>query len=303
MAAVNNLSVLVTDATGYVGSLVVKALDDSKITVKAAVTAKEKEQASSLPSSVKVVEVDTNQVESLVDALKGVSTVVFISTLAEDQQAVVAGWVKAFNSPALQNGDKHQIQHIVRLSLVGAEDPHFMFAHWHAWDEVLVSATNIPSTVVRPSVLLQEFMSFFAQHIKADGVFTAPFPDLPVSYIDANDIAKALAKIATAPHGTYEPIYTLYGPQAVKHEELVAAISSSAGKEIKYKECTIFEFARLLLKWGIPEVLADGFCELYVGNKDQKVFATTDSGEIKKLIGDEPRTLSQYLQEHASLFH
>jgi len=45
----------------------------------------------------------------------------------------------------------------------------------------------------------------------------------------------------------HEGGFTLLGPEGVTFNQLAVAISKVAGKDVKYKECTVPEFGRLML--------------------------------------------------------
>jgi len=99
-----------------------------------------------------------------VSALDGITKVVLTIPIVPEHQQIAASWINALRTVVEKKGS---VRHIIYLSQAGADDPAFMFAHWHAWNEVLLGSLsdkndlqpgatpNVNITFVRSGVLFQ----------------------------------------------------------------------------------------------------------------------------------------------------
>ena len=139
------MSMLVTGATGAIGSLVVQGLAAAGAQVDAFVRKPGKQR---FPASVTEVVGDLTDVASLRAALSSARTLFLLNAVTPDEvtQALVA------LNPAREAG----IERIVYLSVIHAERytnvPHFTGKHTV---ERMIESLDIPATILRPAYFMQ----------------------------------------------------------------------------------------------------------------------------------------------------
>jgi uncharacterized protein YbjT (DUF2867 family) len=107
--------ILVTGASGTVGSEVVKALSGKGIKVRAGY----RTRAQNIPSGVEAVALDYDDGETVDAALMGVETVFLLSTMVAHERIVVDAAMRA------------GVKRIVKLSVNTAHKEGFTFARCH----------------------------------------------------------------------------------------------------------------------------------------------------------------------------
>ncbi|WP_343723058.1 SDR family oxidoreductase, partial [Herbaspirillum seropedicae] len=138
------MSILVTGATGAVGSLVVQGLAAAGAEVRALVRSPGK---MALPAGVKEVVGDLREVTSLRTALRGVRTLFVLNAVAPDELT------QALN--VLNLAHQAGIERIVYLSVIHADRftdvPHFTGKHTV---ERMIEGSGLPATILRPAYFL-----------------------------------------------------------------------------------------------------------------------------------------------------
>jgi len=157
------MSILVTGATGTIGSLVVQGLASAGAQVSAFVRTPGKQ---SFPAGVKEVVGDLTDVPSVRAALSSVRTLFLLSAVTPDEvtQALVA----------LNLAREAGIERVVYLSVIHADKftnvPHFTGKHTV---ERMIESLDIPATILRPAYFMQNERTV-QQVIQGYGVYPMP---------------------------------------------------------------------------------------------------------------------------------
>jgi uncharacterized protein YbjT (DUF2867 family) len=242
------MSILVTGATGTIGSLVVQGLAAAGAEVCAFVRTPGKQ---SFPAGVKEVVGDLTDVPSLRAALSSVRTLFLLNAVTPDEltQALVA------QNLAREAG----IERIVYLSVIHADKftnvPHFTGKHTV---ERMIESLDTPATILRPAYFMQN-ERMVQQVIQGYGIYPMPIGSTGVAMIDARDIADAaVAELlrrdrATAP----SPRVTLelVGPELLTGESVAKIWSAALGREVTYGGDDVAAFEGQLASLG-PSWLA-----------------------------------------------
>ncbi|MGA7897521.1 MAG: NmrA family NAD(P)-binding protein [Nitrososphaeraceae archaeon] len=193
----NETTILVTGASGTVGSEVVKQLtspsslsSDSRI--RAAIRSKNK--ADKLRDENKIVEIvnmDYDKQETIVDAINGVDKL-FLLTLPTPNMTEIA-------SSLIKEAKKNDVKHIVKLSVLDADaEPGILIGRWHRQEEKIIEESGIPYTFLRSGAFMQNFINYFGQTIKTQNAIYIPAGDGKVSFVDVRDIADIATEILSA---------------------------------------------------------------------------------------------------------
>lgn len=279
----NTPTVLVTGATGTIGSALVPALQARGATVRAMT----RNPGIAFPGAETVV-ADLSDPASVTAALTGVDAVFLNSPSAADAAALQI----QFTDLARDAG----VNRLVLLSQYAARtDSPVRFLRWHAEVEAHVQQLGLDHTVLRPNLYLQALLAF-ATTI-AQGWFAAPIGDAAVSAIDIRDIAESAAAVLTTTGHTGRT-YTLTGPRAVTHAEIAAAISAATGRSVVFRDAPADRFSAALA--GFPPWQRDGLVEDYAH------YARGEAAEVytavADLTGHPARDITDFARDYAAAF-
>jgi uncharacterized protein YbjT (DUF2867 family) len=143
-------AILVTGATGTVGSEVVKQLSSAGQKVRAAVHSTTRASSKDKLKEVESVQMDYNKPETLVAAFKDADKL-FLLTPASPKAAELT-------SNLVTEAKNSGIRHIVKQSIIGA-DVEVDVAHLrlHRQAEKIIEESGIPFTFLRPNDFMQNF--------------------------------------------------------------------------------------------------------------------------------------------------
>ncbi|AXB42379.1 SDR family oxidoreductase [Amycolatopsis albispora] len=278
------MNVLVTGATGTIGSTLVPALRARGVTVRAMIRNPDRP----VPGVENVV-ADLQDPASVAAALKGVDAAFLNSPSAPDAAAIQI----RFANLARDAG----VPRLVLLSQYAARvDSPVRFLRWHAQVEAHVRELGFEHTVLRPNLYLQALLAFAGTI--AQGWFAAPIGDAAVSAIDTRDIADAAAAVLTG-DGHGGRTYTLTGPHAITHTEIADALSVATGRAIAFRDVPAGQFAAALSGL-LPPWQVDGLVEDYAH------YARGEAAEVHTSVADltgrPARAVTAFARDHATAF-
>ena len=282
--------ILITGATGNVGSEVVKALSRQKHRARAFVRRTSKASPIALPG-IELVEGDFAQPDTIAHSLQGVDRLFLLipsSSQVEQQQRDVVDAAK-----------RSGVKHIVKLSQLGADARSTCrFQRYHGAVEDYIRESGLKYTFLRPNLFMQGLLNFRAL-IAAQGAFYHAAGDARVSIVDVRDIA-AVAALALAEPGHEGKVYEITGPEALTHGEMADRLSTAIGKTVKYVNISPNAMREALVGFGMPEWQASGLVEdydLYRRGEAAKVTTT-----VREVAGTAPIAFSQFARDYADAF-
>ncbi len=284
-------SILVTGATGTLGSQVVKQLSQRGHKVRAAVHSPEKAKALAGKAD-EIVSLDFSNPETFDGALDGVEKVFFLSPLTEDTVEIGTTFAEA--------AKKAGVRHIVRQSGMGADaDAGITLGRWHWAVEQAIENTGIKWTHIRPNSFMQNFAAFFSQTIKEQGAFYLPWGGGKISLVDVRDIAAVAVESLTG-DGHEGQSYEITGPQALSGEDCAGIFSKVLNKTVQYVDVPEDAARQSMQDMGMPDWFVDAIMELYAVNKAGYTAGVTDT--VEQVTGKAPRSFEQFVQDHVEAF-
>lgn len=287
-------TILVTGASGTVGSEVVKQLSGNghAVHIKAAVHSVENLKKVKDETKIKVIQIDYNKPESLVSALEDIDKLFLVTPEVPNAPELVSNLVI--------EAKKAGIRHIVKLSAMDADlkaDVASLRLHHQA--EKIIEESEIPYTFLRPGEFMQNFINWDSPMIKKQGVFWR-IGDTEVSLVDVRDIAAVAVKTLTDNDRHNGKVYTITGPEALSYSQMAEILSNATGKKISYVNISEEEARRAMKDIGLSEWWIDTIIEVYEYYKrgsQQQV-----SSAVEEVTGKKPISFSQFAKDYAQVF-
>jgi uncharacterized protein YbjT (DUF2867 family) len=279
--------ILITGATGHVGSKVFNILEVENVDVRGAVRNFEKAEDLKLNRD-DLVYFDYTKPETFEEAFEDIEKVLFIAPPLDP---------KAFEllKPAIDYVIEKKVKHIVVLSAYGVEQSDEIPLRKI---ELHVKNSGILYTIVRPNFFMENFTTgFLSEPIKNDREIVIPAGDGKTSFIDTRDIAAVIAEILI--NKIYiNQVYILTGPEALNHYEIASILSEIWEKEITYKPISEEDMRDTLKSKGIPEENINMTLGLYYPVR--KGFNAKITDDVGKVLGRDPVTFKKFLIECTS---
>ncbi|WP_181799440.1 NmrA family NAD(P)-binding protein [Kitasatospora acidiphila] len=283
--------IVVTGATGTVGSKVVSGLRERGESVRALVRDPGSRPAE-WDEGVEVVAADYTDPASLDAALAGADVVYLLVAvhpeMAQHEINIIDAAVRTGRQPRI-------VLHAAAGVEYKPEGVRFLSAHvaGHAHLE----ASGLPWTVLAPNGFHQNFLGM-ADAVKA-GRLTAAAGHAPVSWVDARDVADAAVAVLTG-EGHEGAVYTLTGPAGLTHEEIAEQLGAVAGREVAYQAADPQAALAGMLGAGWDPWRAEGLIELYTFYAGGGAGAV--SSDVEKLTGHPARSFADFAADHAPVF-
>ena len=279
--------ILITGATGNIGSQVLSQLPSAGLQVRALVR---NPGAARLPAHVESVSGDLTRPETLDQCLDGIDTVFLV-------------WVAAVEAaaPALERIAKH-VRRVVFLS-APLKTAHPLFQQPNPSRtraelvERLIEASGLEWTFLRPGMFALNALGWWGPQIRAGDVVRWPYLEVPTAPIDERDIAAvAVRALCEDAHAGAE--YVLTGPQSLSQSEQIATIGSVLGRSLHIEEISADAWMRELPSF-LPPFVAKYLRDAWVAAIGQPAFVTST---VAELTGSPARSFLEWATDHAAQF-
>jgi len=282
-------TILVTGATGTVGNEVVKELLNKDVKIKVGVRDVSKLQNEPWVNQVELVTLDYGQAETIKNALVNVDKLFLLTPPGTCGEKEIAESV-------LEQSEQQGLQHIVRLSSMGA-DEHNIFRNQYAADTFLL-ASGIDYTALKANSFMQNFYNYLTS-IKEQQKIIEPAGDGKTSFIDARDIAAVAAIVLTEPGHTNQ-IYELTGGEALTYYQVADLFTEILGKEIVYQPLSNQEYLSVKAAEGIPAEFSERFTQFFQMVRNDEYARV--SPVVERMLARPPTTLKQFISDYRERF-
>ncbi|MGI8833566.1 MAG: SDR family oxidoreductase [Nitrososphaeraceae archaeon] len=292
-------TILITGASGTVGSEVVKQLSNSTsdINIKAAGhSVKSVTSAIKSDDRVEPIEIDYNKADTLRQALNEVEKLFLLTPFQSDMVELSSNLLKEIENTG-------NIKHIVKLSVMGADaEPGITGGRLHRQVEKMIEESGIPFTFLRPNFFMQNFVSFLSQTIREQGAFYLPAEAGKVSFVDIRDIAAVAVQVLVNNNDTKHNgrAYTITGPEAISYEDAARILSEQVGKKISYVNISEEQAREGMKAIGMGEWLINSMMELY--SITRMGYVSQISSAVDEVTGRMPISFNQFGKDYAQAF-
>jgi NAD(P)H dehydrogenase (quinone) len=276
--------IVVTAATGKLGSSVVEGLLARLPAAQIAVAVRSPEKAASLAArGVEVRHADYDEPQTLERAFRPGDKLLVISSSdagrrVKQHEAVVAAAKRA------------RVALIAYTSILHGEHNKMKMAAEHVATERAIRASELPFVFLRNGWYLENYTEHALGPALEKGVFFGAARNGRIAAAARTDYAgAAIAVLTTA--GQEGKIYELAGDAAFTMSDLAAEVSRQFGKPVVYRDLPLHEYTATLIRFGVPaayaELLSDSDAGIARGELDDK------TATLRRLIGRPTRMLSE----------
>ncbi|WBM80404.1 SDR family oxidoreductase [Cryobacterium breve] len=281
--------ILVTGATGNIGSHLVATLLDQDAPVRVLVRDANKARAA-FGDSVDIVSGDLRDASSVSAALTGAERVFLNSPSPE-------GFFD-LQRPLIDAAEAAGVEQLVRLSVLGAApDATTSFGRGHFSLDEHLKASALSWTILQPNGFMQNLLSS-AETIKAGAIY-ASAGDGHVSMIDARDIAEVAAAVLTTGGHTGESL-VLTGGEAFTYGDAAAAFAAELGHDVHYVDTPPEVTRKNLLGFGLPAGQVEDILALF--EIFRAGYASTVTPTVANVLGRAPRSLATFVHDYRGAF-
>lgn len=272
--------ILVTGASGTVGSQVVRELSDTGVRFCAGVHSR--------PLDMEGVEsrtIDYDRPQTLPPAIEDVRIVYLLSYETLHEKAMVAA--------ARDAG----VERMVKQSAGRAGDEDFIVGRWHREVERAIEGSGMAWTFQRPNLFMQNLVTVHAESIRQESAFYESAADARVSYVDARDVARVAARVLTGSDHDNKT-YELSRPEAVTHQEIAEVLTRVLERTIRYARISHEDHRQRWVAAGAPREEAEAWVDIsrYFRTGACRDVTTT----VQDLTGRAPASLAEFCRDHAA---
>lgn len=278
--------ILVTGATGTIGSKVVRLLAERGERVRAMTRNPE---GANLPAEI--VRGDFDDRDSLDGAVAGADAVFLLDAPGP--------WIERHDLAMLDVVRSHGIGKVVKLSAIGTgEDTELRSGGWHFPGERALHAGEAAWTILRPSSFATNTLQW-AFPIRAGRPVANLTADGAQGVIDPRDIAEvAVAALTTPDH--VGRTYTLTGPELLSTPDQVEILRQVLGRPIDIVDVPLEAAKEQMIAAGRDPEFAEG------AMRGQRLVAEGGNArltdDVATVLGRTARTYATWADEHRAAF-
>lgn len=281
--------IVVTGATGQLGSKIVENLLTQIAPSEIAVLVRDEEKAKELKTKGVQIRVgDYTNSNSLVEAFKDINKLILISSNDFNDRF---GQHKNAIDAAKQAGVKHIIYTSMSMNDIETS-PLKGFLEDHYQTEDYIKENGFTYTMMQHSLYSDVIPMFIGEQVLETGVFF-PAGEGRVAYASRNDLAEAIAKVALSDAFDNQNL-PMTNAENYSYADVAKILTELSGKEVAYISPTPEVFEETLKGFNLPEPIIQmslGFAAGIKNNDFDKTFQN-----LETILGRKPQTLKDYLK-------
>ena len=281
--------ILVTGGTGLIGSEVLRGLSHAGVPARA--LTRDLKKAHTMPG-VAWVAGDLGKPETLHAAFDGATTLFLLTHYLEDMVELQHNAIAAARDAG--------VTHVVKVSAFATSDhSKAPIGRWHHQVEKELEESGLGWTFLRPHHFMQNLLAQ-AEYVKKDGAIYSPSGDGKIPYVDGRDVGAVAVVTLTTP-GHVRKKYVLTGSEAMSYRQAAEIIGGVIGKPVRFVDESLDQARARRVREGVPPAVIESILAIgaYQRAGGKTVTITTTVGD---LTGRPPKTVVEFVQEHASVF-
>jgi uncharacterized protein YbjT (DUF2867 family) len=283
--------ILITGATGLVGSLLTRKLLARGESVRAIV--RDAERAADLARlGVDLREGDLTRPESYAAALVGVDTAFLLMPVVPQQTEAESGFIDAAKAAG--------VSLLVKHSAVGADPNQVGIGGAHGEVERHLAQSGLPHIVVRPTQFMQNLLKW-SPPIAQVGALVMPLVDerVRVNLVDVEDVADVEA-VALTGGAALGRVYIVAGPELLTYEEVAERLSRGVGARIAFERVSPDELRSIVRRVGARLAAAEAEIAYLSTLRTGQTALTVSSDDVQRVAGHPPRSVEEFARDHAA---
>jgi uncharacterized protein YbjT (DUF2867 family) len=284
------MTILVTGATGNVGSATVRELIDRGARVRAFVRDPDGARKR-LGDDVELAAGDFGDPASLRRALHGVERVLLSSADSPDKVAHETAVIGA----AVAAGAELVVKASTSGAQAGSPLPCF---DWNGQIEDHLRRAFVPAVNLRSAFYMTNLLAA-ADQVRGTGRLFAPAAQGAIAMVDPRDVGVVAAAVLTS-DGHAGRDYVLTGPEAVTYRQVADALTAASGRPVQYVDVPPEAAREGLVAAGMPPWLVAHLDGAFALIRRGELAQTTDT--VRMLTGREPRSFADFARDRAGAF-
>jgi len=281
-------SVLITGATGNVGSEVVKALREKAVKIRVAVLDPAQPEPR-LDPDLERVRFVFGEEASYLPAFQGIDAV-FLLRPPQISDA------KHLINPAIDAMAAAGVRAVTFLSVQGAQSnplvPH------HAIEKHL-EQSNLEYTFLRSAFFMQNLSTTHRDDIRLHDDIMVPAGSGRTAFVDVRDLA-AVAALTLTRAGHARCAYELTSDEALTYDEVALILSEVLGRNIRYPHPNVIQFWERMherhLSVGFVLIMTALYAVAALGKAGHL------TGDTRRLLGRAPTSFRQFAQDYQQVW-
>jgi NAD(P)H dehydrogenase (quinone) len=281
------MKILITGATGKLGSKVVESLLKSVPASNLVVSVRNPEKAEGLRNrGVEVRQGDFDHPQNLDHTFRGIDRLLLISADGDNETRIQQ------HANAVQAAERAGVKFIAYTSLANATESKNLMAPPHVATEAAIIKTGIPYSFLRNNWYLENEIGSIQGAI-AGAPWVTSAGEGKVGWALQQDYADAAAAVLVG-NGHENTVYELSGP-LLTQEELTSALGNVLGKEIPVQQVSDEKYAEIMKSIGLPDFVIP----IVVGIQEsiRNGSLEVESNDFEKVLGRPVIPISEALNQ------
>jgi len=282
--------ILITGATGQVGSKTIEFLSSNKDLEIVAAVRSPKKSASFSAKGIATVILDFDDESTHRPAFEGVDRLFLMTSYTVDMLRQ--------SKALLDNAKKAGVPHVVHLGACGRDDTTVAHWGWHQFVERYIQWSGFSYTHLRPETFMQNLLSYGGQKAIIDGVIHAYVKGARLSWVDVDDVAQVAAAALAHPELHGGKTYRL-GYDAKTFAEIAALMTTMLGKPFRYEPLAPEVFREAMVNSGAEMAYMDCVYQHWKRYAAGTIPGADDTFDnFPEITGKEPTRWADFIEKH-----